>query len=870
MTTTLQAITGQAVELSILPSGAVTLDTGEKALLASKAPLEAAFHKLGVGAEPLAPSGGFTWQQHSLALFSPASALRQAAVRMAAHPYFENFILLVIAISSINLGLDEPGLDACKDLPISDPSSCRGLSSYLFYSDYVITAIFVGEMLVKVVALGWAGAPGAYLHNSWNILDGAIVAVSVASLALTGSAATDLKVLKAIRAMRALRPLRAVSLFPGLKLVVDAVLGALPKAFTVMVINLLFFVLLAVVGLQNWMGLLGACNDSSVGTPQECTGTWTLLDGNCALLPTDALEAACRLSPTGMDMPRLWAPLTRNFDNIFNSLLTTYEVADGEGWPNIMWPVVDAPQSPELPSKRDNSLAVALWFIVVQILLGAFLLELFTGMIIDYYNHLKEHSEGAGLLTPAQQQWVREAKMILTVNPSVGLQAPLAGPLCGAGRYLGAPLLRLRRRCFQLIQTPKFEWVIMAVILANTGILASSYRSQSPAWREGLTTANNVCAAIFIAEALVKLLALGPQYFLVPWNMFDFLLVLGSVLGWIFTVGPVTTVLRVLRVARVFRLVRMNRGLLVLFRTLLLSLPALFNVGVVLGIVFFIFTVVGMNIFSGIRYSAAAAGASSEAAGSGSYGPNANFDSFWGTALTLFRCSTGEDWNGLMHSLRIQPPYCSGDNCGDLHRPPIFFFLFNLCTSMILLKLLVAVVMDTFGSLLAMEKEAEAKFIVTPDTLERFTEAWEKCDTSASRFLYFFGLRKLVGLLPHPMGCLDAPGLAGLNPRAAALAVLSELSLVAPPTRKFQFHLVLEKVLERANRIARGGASAAVAGSMAGSMGGGAALPRTPFTPRSTRAQGAQEFIMLHSVAACKIQTLIRNKIGQRRAKRGP
>jgi hypothetical protein len=49
--------------------------------------------------------------------------------------------------------------------------------------------------------------------------------------------------------------------------VVDAVLGALPKAFTVMVINLLFFVLLAVVGLQNWMGLLGACNDSSVSTP---------------------------------------------------------------------------------------------------------------------------------------------------------------------------------------------------------------------------------------------------------------------------------------------------------------------------------------------------------------------------------------------------------------------------------------------------------------------------------------------------------------------------------------------------------------------------------------------------------------------------
>jgi hypothetical protein len=49
------------------------------------------------------------------------------------------------------------------------------------------------------------------------------------------------------------------------------------------------------------------------------------------------------------------------------------------------------------------------------------------------------------------------------------------------------------------------------------------------------------------------------------------------------------------------------------------------------------------------------------AAGSGSYGPNANFDSFWSTSLLLFRCSTGEDWNGIMHALRVAPPYCLDD-----------------------------------------------------------------------------------------------------------------------------------------------------------------------------------------------------------------
>jgi hypothetical protein len=855
MSTTVQASAGQAVELTILSSGAVSIDAGERAQLAGKSPLEAAFFKLGVESAPAAPGGAFAWLQYSHFLLSPASALRQAAVRLAAHPHFDNFILLVIVVSSINLALDEPRVDACKELPAADPSSCAGLFGWLFYSDFVITAIFVAELLVKVVAMGWAGAPGSYLHNSWNVLDCAIVCVSVASLAVTGSASTDLKVLKAIRAMRALRPLRAVSLFPGLKLVVDAVLGALPKAFTVMVINLLFFVLLAVVGLQNWMGVLAACNDGSVGSAAECTGTWTLLGGDCALLPTLELEAACRRSPAGAEFPRLWAPLTRNFDNIFNSLLTTYEVADGEGWPNIMWPVVDAPSSPGLPAIRDNSPAAALWFIVVQIVLGAFLLELFTGMIIDYYNHLKEHSEGAGLLTPEQQVWVRESKMILAVSPSVGLLPPTRGlGSAGGGGGAAAALLRLRRRLFALVQAPQFEWAIMAVILANTAILASYHSSQSAAWREGLTVANNVCAAVFIAEAAAKLAALGLQYFLVPWNIFDLLLVLGSVLGWVLTVGPVTTILRVLRVARIFRLVRMNRGLLVLFRTLILSLPALFNVGVVLVIVFFIFTVVGMNIFSGTRYSAAAFGSTSVAAGSGSLGPNANFDSFWGTALTLFRCSTGEDWNGLMHSLRIQPPYCAGDNCGDLHRPPIYFFLFNLSTAMILMKLLVAVVMDTFGALLSLEKEAEAQFKVTPDTLEAFTEAWAECDPSASRFLYFQGLVKLVGLLPHPLGSRAAPGLAGLSPRAAAFAVLSELALQAPASRRFQFHLVLGKMVHRANRVARGQPSAAVDGA------------RAPLSPRAQGVDGALEYLLLHNVAACRIQRLIRNKAGRVRS----
>jgi hypothetical protein len=74
-------------------------------------------------------------------------------------------------------------------------------------------------------------------------------------------------------------------------------------------------------------------------------------------------------------------------------------------------------------------------------------------------------------------------------------------------------------------------------------------------------------------------------------------------------------------------------------------------------------------------------------------------------------------------------------------------------------------------------------------------------DPGASRFLYFHGLVKLVGLLPHPLGAQSAPGLAGLSRQAAAYAVLSELALQAPASRRYQFHLVLDKVAYTARHV---------------------------------------------------------------------
>lgn len=123
-----------------------------------------------------------------------------------------------------------------------------------------------------------------------------------------------------------------------------------------------------------------------------------------------------------------------------------------------------------------------------------------------------------------------------------------------------------------------------------------------------------------------------------PWCIFDALIVAVSIAGAAvdaLTAAdlPFLPLLRMLRVARVLRLIPRARGLNSLLQTLLLSLPALANVGSVLFLFLFVFGVVGMSLFGGVR--------------PGDYlDDRANFSNMGRALLTLFRMMTGESWNG--------------------------------------------------------------------------------------------------------------------------------------------------------------------------------------------------------------------------------
>jgi len=147
-----------------------------------------------------------------------------------------------------------------------------------------------------------------------------------------------------------------------------------------------------------------------------------------------------------------------------------------------------------------------------------------------------------------------------------------------------------------------------------------------------------IFVGIFVVEFLLKITGLGPKYYWADsWNRFDFIIVVVSVISidskFLFFNA---TVLRSLRIARLFRMIKVSKGLRKLFHTLLTSLPSLVNVGALLLLLFFVYGVAGMDLFGRIKDRDFIT-------------KHTNFRHFYDAIMTLFRASTGESWNGIMH-----------------------------------------------------------------------------------------------------------------------------------------------------------------------------------------------------------------------------
>jgi len=158
-------------------------------------------------------------------------------------------ILGLIILSSIGLAFDS----------YIDKND-KKLTGVIKDIDYTLNAIFLCECVIKVIALGFFTEPTTYLRDSWNKLDFLVVLVSYAEYLMSSN--NDLIYLKVMRMMRILRPLRFISHNRELKFIVIALLESFGGVFNVILIMVLFWIMLAIMGINFLKNKMGYCASS--------------------------------------------------------------------------------------------------------------------------------------------------------------------------------------------------------------------------------------------------------------------------------------------------------------------------------------------------------------------------------------------------------------------------------------------------------------------------------------------------------------------------------------------------------------------------------------------------------------------------------
>jgi voltage-gated sodium channel len=152
---------------------------------------------------------------------------------------FERFIIAVILFNAVTLGLE------------TVPWATDRFGPVLLTLDHLALAIFVVEIALKLVAMG-----PRFFTRAWNIFDFTIVMISLAP------AAEGFAVL---RAFRILRVLRLMSMLPSMRVVVQALLEAIPGMSSVLALLSLVFYVFAVMATKlfgatfpEWFGSIGS------------------------------------------------------------------------------------------------------------------------------------------------------------------------------------------------------------------------------------------------------------------------------------------------------------------------------------------------------------------------------------------------------------------------------------------------------------------------------------------------------------------------------------------------------------------------------------------------------------------------------------
>jgi len=524
----------------------------------------------------------------------------------------------------------------------------------------------------------------AYLADGWNRVDAFVVATAIFAIFNVDNRFASFK------ALRAIRPLRLAIRLEKIRVVIEALIGAIPGMMGTVVFCVLFWAILAIIGVNAFSGKFARCEciPSKVkDIENEFGANWCEDYARYNVSFTDCawdldLHSNHSASEFYSSNYMQWGNANFNFDNIAMAMQSIFIISTLDMWPNIMYDAIDATGINMAPIRNHNQW-VSLYFVVVVILASFLSSNLIISVIVDNFNKIKQEKEGSAFLTKDQELWMRTRRLTDKIT---------------LVKKKDVPINDFRKKIFYIVENDNFEPIVLLSICLNCLTMTMERYNMGWGWINALQIVDIFFIILFTIEAKMKIYAYGWfPYWSEAWNRFDFIIVVISLIGLIAQAGLGLNFVRVFRIGRVLRLINKADSLRTMFFTLWYAFPAFWNIGLLLSVIFFMYAVFGMEIFGDIAFN-------------DYIDKNANFTNFWISLTLLWRLATGDEWANAYMGCTEQHPDCRDHGtCGNPALAAIYFLSFNIFGSLVLINLFIAVILEMFTE--GVESQKQEKFL---------------------------------------------------------------------------------------------------------------------------------------------------------------
>lgn len=455
-------------------------------------------------------------------------------------------IMTCIFLNSIVLSMDYYGIS-------------QNQAATLDYLNLAFAVIFLADVIICIIHFGLR----IYWRNSIRCFDGVLGFLSLVEIVIYAMPRTMSGSFAAFRALRLFRLLKLARNWKSLQNLLRTIIITLPEIANFGALLMIIIFVFSLVGMQLLAGRL-RFDPGTIGLPFSTKRNETV------------------------EVPRA------NFDNMYWSIITVFQILTGEDWNRIMY-----------DGWRVQGSSAVLFVTLVMTVGNFVVMNLFLAILLKHFEERSNIDERQP-----------ETDECLLAHTEVSTEQE---PISRLHRSFMEKDHVFRKICYRVVESWKFDALVTLLIVFSSICLLLDNPLADPAadFIKNLHCIEFWVTIFFIFEALAKILGYGliadtNSYLRSGWNILDFSLVIVSILS-MKNIGPgnVLRPLRTLRVLRPLRMIRRFKELKVVVDALMSSIPAVTDVGILCLLTFLIFSCFGVSFLKGTFYRCGGNGATS-------------------------------------------------------------------------------------------------------------------------------------------------------------------------------------------------------------------------------------------------------------------